>query len=100
MSGARSIPPAAATSGPSTRTAPGHERPFYALLGGKAQLLPDGHWLITEATAARVFEIDENGVTVWEWAHEPHGPKGFVSEVLEGTRYDLDPETVRKWPRP
>ena len=46
------------------------------------------------------FEIDAAGTTVWEWAHERHGPKGFVSEVLEGTRYDLDPKLVEKWQRP
>ena len=79
---------------------PTRERPFYSKVGGKAQLLRDGHWLITEATAGRVFEIDEKGRTVWEWGQQRAGDGGSISEVLEGTRYHLDPEAVGKWARP
>ena len=38
------------TSGLSTRSS-----------AGRRQRLPNGHWLVTEATAGRVFEIDERG---------------------------------------
>lgn len=74
------------------------ERRFYSNEGGKAQLLPDRHWLITEATAGRVFEIDADGCTVWEWGQEPDADN-MVSEVLEGTRYPLAPQTVSGWQR-
>ncbi len=73
-----------------------HERRFYSLQGGKAQYLPNGNWLITEASAGRVFEIDKDGRTVWEWGHFPHDD-GMISEVLEGTRYPLASQTVRRW---
>lgn len=77
----------------------GHERHFYSSVGGKAQALPEGHWLITESTGARVFEIDAEGRTIWEWGHQPCELEGttLVSEVLEGTRYVLDPGVVAGW---
>ena len=72
-----------------------HERRFYSLHGGKAQRLANDHWLITEPSAGRVFEIDEHGRTVWEWVQTAVG--GMVSEVLEGTRYALTPAQVSTW---
>jgi hypothetical protein len=76
--------------------APG-ERRFYTAMGGKAQLLPDGHWLLTEAQFGRVFEIDRDGRTVWEWGQDRHEDGRSVSEVLEGSRYPFSTETVRAW---
>jgi hypothetical protein len=75
--------------------ASGHERRFHSHQGGKAQLLPDGHWLITEPSGGRVFEIDASGRTVWEWGQQDED--GMVSEVLEGTRYSLTPQAVKEW---
>jgi hypothetical protein len=75
----------------------GRERWFYSHQGGKAQLLADGHWLITEPSAGRVFEIDRSGCTVWEWAQQPD--RGMVYEVLEGSRYPLTAAAVQEWSR-
>lgn len=72
------------------------ERGFYTEVGGKAQRLPNGNWLLTEARAGRVFEVDTGGRTVWEWGHERHG-KDQMCEVLEGAFYPLQAEQVRGW---
>ncbi len=77
----------------------GHERRFYTWIGGKAQHLDNDHWLISEATGGRVFEINGAGQTVWEWGHERHADGLTISEVLEGTRYPISPETVKGWAR-
>ena len=73
------------------------ERRFYTEVAGNAQQLPGGHWLITESTAGRVFEVDENGRTVWEWGQDPHGD-GTVSEVLEARQYPVSRARVEAWP--
>lgn len=71
---------------------------FYTMGGGKCQSLPNGNLLITEARAGRVFEVDPSGRTVWEWIQTPYeGDPSFVAEVLEGTRYNITPETVKSW---
>ena len=73
---------------------------FSTQRGGKAQLLENGHWLVTESQAARVFEIDADGRTVWEWAKPPERSNAsLVAEVLEGTRYSLAPAAVAAWSR-
>ena len=65
--------------------------------GGKHQLLANGNRLITEAKAARIFEITPQGETVWEWIAEPYDEKR-VFDVLEGTRYpDISAETTAAW---
>lgn len=74
-----------------------HERRFFSMIGGKAQRLGDDHWLITESTAGRVFEIDAKGNTVWEWGQVRHADGVMVSEVLEGTHYPITPDQVRQW---
>ena len=73
------------------------EREFYTQMGGKAQLLSDGHWLLTEAQCGRIFEIDRQGRTVWEWGHKRRPGGVTISEVLEGTSYPLTPAQVGKW---
>lgn len=77
----------------------GHERRFYTPVGGKAQQLSNGHWLITEAVTGRVFEVDERGHTVWEWCQERCANGVDVSEVLEGTWYPYSREQIAAWPR-
>lgn len=72
-------------------------RHFYTATGGKHQRLGNGNRLITEAGAGRVFEIDPDGRTVWEWIQQPFDAES-VPEVLEGTRYPLQPEEVSAWP--
>lgn len=77
----------------------GGGRPFYTDLGGKAQQLSTGGWLLTEAMAGRVFEIDTHGEVVWEWAQARTPDGTLVSEVMEGTRYGFTREQVAAWPR-
>jgi hypothetical protein len=78
----------------------GSGRPFYTDLGGKAQRLRDDHWLLTEAMAGRVFEIDARGDVVWEWAQARTSDGKSVSEVMEGTRYGLTPDQLAWAVRP
>lgn len=82
---------------PVANTPSKHERRFFTRQGGKAQLLPNGHWLISEAQAGRVFETDPEGRTVWEWCQERHIDPNTVAEVLEGTYYAYPVATVRGW---
>ena len=42
---------------------------FFSQAQGGAFRLPNGNTLITEATAADIFEVDSNGVIVWEYSH-------------------------------
>ena len=71
---------------------------FYTAAGGKAQLLPCGHMLITEARPGRVLEVDSAGKIVWEWVQSPfEGDPSQVTEVLEGTRYDITVDTIQSW---
>ncbi len=77
-----------------------HERPFYTNIGGKAQRFDDGHWLLTEAQYGRVFEIDPQGNTVWEWGCERRPDGRTISEMLEGTSYPYSADQVRSWPDP
>ncbi|MEZ6035936.1 MAG: arylsulfotransferase family protein [Planctomycetota bacterium] len=74
------------------------ERRFYSAVGGKAQRLADGHWLLSEPRGGRVLEVDADGHTVWEWCQERIA-EGKMTEVLEGTLYPLDRERVKAWPR-
>jgi hypothetical protein len=82
---------------PSPRKGGHQERQFYTPVGGKSQLLQNGHWLLTEAVGARVLEIDPEGHTVWEWAQQRHEDGKMVSEVLEGTWYPYSAEQVAGW---
>lgn len=69
---------------------------FYTQWMGKHQKLENGNRLVTEATAGRVFEVSPDGDTVWEWVGAQFGD-GLVPEVSEGSRYDLDGQTVATW---
>jgi len=69
---------------------------FYTASGGKFQLLGNGNLLIAECGRGRVFEVNDAGHTVWEWVAEPYDSE-HVSEVLEGTRYDISREQIATW---
>jgi hypothetical protein len=69
---------------------------FFSGHAGKFQRCSNGNLLLTEATGARVLEVDSEGRLLWEWINEPYDEKR-VSEVLEGTRYDLTVEQVSAW---
>ena len=43
------------------------EHPFFTAIMGAHQWLPNGNVLITEAVSGRIFEIDPDGNTVWEY---------------------------------
>ena len=90
----RQIYPRLDATAPNQRRA---ERQFYTPVGGKAQLLDNGNWLLTEAVGARILEVDRAGRTVWEWAQQRHADGKMVSEVLEGSWYPYAAEQVRMW---
>ena len=81
--------------GPSAKTS--KERVFYTPVGGKAQQLDNGNWLLTEAVGARILEVDTQGRTVWEWCQKRHDDGVMISEVLEGTWYPYTSEQVAAW---
>ncbi|MEC8253673.1 MAG: arylsulfotransferase family protein [Planctomycetota bacterium] len=76
---------------PTAEPATEHERAFYSQHGGKTQRLSDGNWLILEPQPGRVFEIDAEGRTVWEWGHQRRSDGVSISEVLGGDSYQLTP---------
>lgn len=51
---------------------------------------------MVEARSGRAVEANSKGETVWEWISERMDGT-HVPEVLEATRYNLDPETVANW---
>lgn len=79
---------------PTAVPASSHERAFYSQHGGKAQKLANGNWLILEPQPGRVFEIDAEGRTVWEWGHQRRADGVSISEVLGGNSYRLTPAQV------
>ena len=70
---------------------------FFTPHGGKAQLLPNGHWLLTEPVSGRALEIDAQGAEVWSWGKEREEDGKYVTEVLEATRYAITAEDVASW---
>lgn len=69
---------------------------FYSNAGGKHQLLDNGNRLITESMAARILEVDQGGRIIWEWVHQPYDDE-MVPQVMEGTKYDIEPEVISGW---
>ena len=47
---------------------------FYADIRSNAQRLPNGNTLITDGTAARIFEVTREGKTVWDFAYAMRNP--------------------------
>ncbi len=74
----------------------GNSQSFYTKAGGKHQLLPNGNRLITESRAGRIFEVTAAGELVWEWINKPYDNES-VSEILEGTRYNISLDTINQW---
>ncbi len=70
---------------------------FFTKVGGKQQRLANGNLLLTEAQGGRVLEVDPAGALVWEWVKEPESDGEVVAEVMEGTRYAVEPAEVRAW---
>ncbi len=62
---------------------------FFTEIGGIHQNLPNGNMLITESTAARVFEVTADGQVVWSWV-APRWKKNKVPEIYDGLRYGVE----------
>jgi hypothetical protein len=62
---------------------------FFTEIGGIHQNLPNGNILITESTAARVFEVTADGQVVWSWI-APRWKKNKVPETYDGLRYGVE----------
>ncbi|MGD9171703.1 MAG: arylsulfotransferase family protein [Candidatus Thiodiazotropha sp.] len=72
-----------------------NKKVFYTDIMGVQQKLANGNRLITESRAGRVFEIDQQGNTVWEYI-EPYDETH--STLIENTiRYDSEYFTVSDW---
>lgn len=56
--------------------------PFYTVILGKHQWLPNGNLLITEPMKGRAFEIDQNKEIVWEYLN-------IIEEGLTGTMEEV-----------
>ena len=62
---------------------------FFTEIGGIHQNLPNGNMLITESTAARVFEVTADGQVVWSWI-SPRWKNDTVPEIYDGIRYGVE----------
>ncbi len=58
--------------------------PFYSVIMGKHQWLPNGNVLITDSMAGRAFEINSDGTIVWEYINIVKD--GYIGIVEEATR--------------
>ena len=57
-------------------------QPFYTDIVGNHQWLPNGNLLITESVKGRAFEVDSQGVIVWEYVNLiEEGISGIIDEV-------------------
>ena len=68
--------------------------PFYTVILGKHQWLPNGNLLITESMKGRAFEIDQKGEIVWEYLNIVEN--GVVGIVEEAQRVPLEFSTIIK----
>ena len=71
------------------------EDAFYTKIMGTHQTLGNGNRLITETMAGRVFEIDPEGNTVWEYL-SPYD-KGYSSILDSAIRYKTDYAEPEHW---
>ena len=60
------------------------QNPFFTHIMGKHQWLPNGNLLITESMKGRAFEIDEQGIIVWEYINLVED--GYIGIVEEAQR--------------
>lgn len=68
--------------------------PFYTVILGKHQWLPNGNLLITESMKGRAFEIDQKGEIVWEYLNIVD--KGVTGIIEEAQRVPLVFSTIIK----
>lgn len=68
---------------------------FYTKIMGNHQLMKNGNRLIVESMYGRVFEVDEEGNTVWEYI-KPYDDD--YSAMIQGAiRYEKDYIKVKDW---
>jgi Arylsulfotransferase (ASST) len=70
------------------------EAPFFSAAHGKADMLEDGNFLITETDAGRVFEVNPEGEIVWSFIHRYDAER--LITVFGATRY---PESFGRFDR-
>ena len=59
------------------------QEPFYTYQMGKQQQLGNGNILISEPMAGRIFEVDQQGNTVWEYINRWSDTEvAMVSEAI------------------
>ncbi len=62
------------------------EHPFYTMIMGRHQWLTNGNLLITESTRGRLFEIDRDKNTIWQYKNIIDETKGNVAIIEGATR--------------
>ena len=73
-----------------------HQRMYSEILGKHQYLDFDGgHWLITEATAGRVFEVNSAGDLIWEYVNRFNDRE--VAMIFDALRYPDQYFTVKDW---
>ena len=64
------------------------ERPFYSIMMGKHQWLPNGNLLIVESCEGRAFEVNLEGEIVWEYHnYVDEGTVGLI-DALDRLPFD------------
>ena len=71
---------------------------FYTYIMGAQQRLPNGNRLITESMAGRIFEVDPNGRTVWEYVQAYDD--AYAALLESAIRYDPGYFQVADWSCP
>jgi hypothetical protein len=64
------------------------DQPFSSAARSSAQRLSNGNTLLTESDAGRLFEIDKNGVVVWEYTNPVRAGQGgaYIPIIASGRR--------------
>lgn len=65
------------------------EHPFYSIIMGKHQRLPNGDILIAEAMKGRVFEVSPSKQIIWEYFNQT-GDKGMLGLMEDAQRIPPD----------
>lgn len=73
---------------------------FYTLSMGSMQLLPRGHFMVTNSLSGSAFEFDSKGRILWEWISPKNAPdKPFPTYRVTWLPYDLVDKTMARWLR-
>ena len=61
-------------------------RSFFTIHRGACQRVANGHTLITDSGAGRVFEVDRDGAVVWDFRNPNLGSKGHPIVIVRARR--------------